>query len=231
MGELLGQRSQLIADQPVLQGADPRGIDQRLGQVFVHLTRPTGEQVERALALALRRAVGGGLSGEPQLGADERQQRPGRGADGIKLRFDEAVAGVHLAVLHQPLPTLHPLRVAPDKGDVVGEGAVDRLVVGIAKDAACGGDEFGVRGIGQHPVPAVGGDPTGAGHAPFALVIGIAARHGADGLHRDGIAVDQREVLRGRHIVGHGIDRLLHRFRAHHLHRGGERGVLFGKEG
>ena len=138
---------------------------------------------------------------------------------------------MHLSVLHQPLPALHPLRVAPDERDMVGERAVNGLVVGVAKDAACGCDELRVRGIGQHAVPSVRGDPAGAGHAPFALVIGIAARHGADGFHGDGVAVDQRQVLRGRHIVGRGIDRLLHRFRAHHLHRGGKRGVFFGQEG
>ncbi len=72
MIEFLRQGPKLILDQPLLQGAQPGGIDQRFRQMFVHLARPAGKQGQRALALALRRAFGRGFAGEPKLGPDQR---------------------------------------------------------------------------------------------------------------------------------------------------------------
>ena len=113
---------------------------------------------------------------------------------------------------------------------MVGEGAVDGLVVGVAQDAARRGDEFRVGGIGHHAVPAVFGDPAGAGHATLALMLRIAARQGADGLHGDRVTVHQCEVLSGGDIVGRGVDGLLYRFCTHHLHCGSERAVVVAQQ-
>ena len=43
MCELFGQWPQFVADQSRLNGAQPRGIDQGFGQMFVHLSIPIGQ--------------------------------------------------------------------------------------------------------------------------------------------------------------------------------------------
>jgi len=42
--------------------------------MFVHLAVPVGQQVERAPAQPFRRALGGGLAGEPQIRADPAEE-------------------------------------------------------------------------------------------------------------------------------------------------------------
>ena len=138
---------------------------------------------------------------------------------------------MHLARLHQALPAIDALGVAPDIGNMVREGAFEDLVVGIAQDAAAGAHEFGVRGIGLPPVPAVLGAPALHRKPPLALVAGVAAGRGADGLEGDRVAVDQQQVLRRRDVVLARRDGLLHRAGPHQLERGGHGGVLAIQQG
>ena len=51
-GDEGGERAELVLDQPVLQGADPGGVDQRLGGVLGHLAVPVRQPLERLLAAA-----------------------------------------------------------------------------------------------------------------------------------------------------------------------------------
>ena len=229
MGELIRQRAQFVLDQPVLQGAQPGGIDQRFGEVFVHLAVPAGQKLQRALAQAFGRALGGGFAGEPQVLADQRQQRPRGEADGVQLRLDETVAGVYLARLHQALPAVHPLRVPPEETDVVGEGAVDQLVVGIAQDAAHGRPEFRVLGVWQIALPAVLGQPALCRHPPLRGMRRIARRDPADHLHGDGVAVHQCQVLAGGGVLLHHGQRLGDIGGGHQPDAGGQAAV-FGVE-
>jgi len=76
MAELSCQRAQIIADQPILQGAHPGGVDQRLRQMLIHLAIPGGQQFQGTLTQPFRCAFGGGVTGErlacyyvPQSGA------------------------------------------------------------------------------------------------------------------------------------------------------------------
>ena len=201
MGKLVGKRAQLIADQAVLQGTNPSVVDQRLGQVFVHLTVPVGQQRERALALAFRGAVGGRFPGEPQIGTDQGQQGARGEADGIKLGLNKAFAGVDLARLHKAFPALNALAVAPIIGDMVGERAFDGLVVGVAQNAAIRVNKDRVNHLVHAAFPAVFRAPAGAGQAAFALVTCIAARDCTDGAHGDAGVIGKGEVLRRRDIV------------------------------
>ena len=73
MGKLLRQRADIILDQTQLQGTGPGGIDQRLWQMFVHLTIPTCQQLKRPLPQPFRRALRRGLPSEPQIGPDQGQ--------------------------------------------------------------------------------------------------------------------------------------------------------------
>jgi hypothetical protein len=130
-------------------------------------------------------------------------------ADGIQLRLDEALAGMHLARLHQAPPALHALRVAPEVADMVGKGRVHHLVVGIADDPARRIDEGRVVGIGQPPCQRFSGRQPGAGMPPLALVRGVAGGHRAHQLHRDARAVGQRQVLRRGHEELARRDRLV----------------------
>ena len=200
MVKLLRQRAQFILDQAALQVAHPGHIDQRLWQVFIHLAIPFGQQLQGDLALALGRALGGRGAGEPQLGANQRQQAARCGRYRIQLRLDKTVAGVHLARLHQALPALHALAVAPVKGHMQGKGALDRFVIRIAQDPADGVHEFGVGAGGKQPLPAVLRQPAGGRHAALGLVGGIAAGHGANGAHGNLHPIHHRQVLRGRNI-------------------------------
>jgi hypothetical protein len=97
MGEGAGEGAELVADQPRLKRAHPGGVDQRLGQMLVHLAVPFGEQRQRALAQRSGRAFGRGLAGEPQIRADQRQERARGEGHGVELRLDEALAGMDLA--------------------------------------------------------------------------------------------------------------------------------------
>ena len=54
MAELTGQRPHIIADQTILQGAHPCHVNQRFRQVFVHLSVPAGQQLQRLLAAAIQ---------------------------------------------------------------------------------------------------------------------------------------------------------------------------------
>ena len=156
MGEAVGHRPQLVADQPVLQRAQPGLGDQRLGQMLVHLAVPFRQQDQRLLPQPLGRALGRRLAGEPQIRPDQRQQAARRRVHRIQLRLDEAFAGMHLARLHQRQPALDALRVAPVKADMLREGPVHRLVVGVAQKARGRVHEARVVVIGQHALkPAV----------------------------------------------------------------------------
>ena len=134
------------------------------------------------------------------------------------MRLDKAVAGMDFAGLHQSPPPLHPLCVAPDKTHVVGKGAVDHLVVGVAQDAAHGGDETGVGGVGHAPLPAVFGSCTQRRHPPLALVGRVAFGHRPDGLHRNVAAIHQRQVLGWRDVFFARSDRFCHGLGHHDLH-------------
>ncbi len=208
--EFARERPEVITNEAVHQGAHPCGIEEWLWQVFVHFAVPVGEHGERALAQAFGRAFGRGFAGEPEIGPDQRQEGAGGKADGVELRLDKAVAGVHLAALHEPAPAVDALGVAPEVADMHGKGAVHHLVVGIAEDATGGGHELGVGGKGQHALPAVFRQPAACGHAPFALVAGVAAGHGPDGAHGDCGLVHQGEVLRGRDVEAAEVNRVLH---------------------
>ena len=144
MREFARQRPQIVADQPVLQRTQPGGVDQRLGQMLVHLAIPVRQQRQRTLTLAFRCALGRGLAGEPQVRADQRQQRARGEADRIQLRFDETVAGMDLAVLHQAPPAMDPLRIAPKKAHMQRKGTVHGLVVGIPQNAPAGAMNSGL---------------------------------------------------------------------------------------
>ena len=52
MGEGLVQRAKLIDYETLMQGAEPGGIDQRLWQVFVHLTVPICQKIQGGLTSA-----------------------------------------------------------------------------------------------------------------------------------------------------------------------------------
>ena len=229
--KLISQGAEIIADQPILKRAHPGGVNQRLGQVFVHLAVPLCQKRQRALAQALWCALGGGLAGEPQIGTDQWQKRAGGKAYVVKLGLDKAVAGMHLAVLHQASPAVHALRVAPKKAHVQREGPVNHLVVGVAEDSALRCNEFGVGGIGQHPLPAVFRQPATAWHSALTFVTRIAARHGADGFKSDHVLINKRQVLRGRHEKSPGLDPLIHRLRPHQRHCGCHRCVLRAQRG
>jgi len=161
MAELLRERADFVADQALLQRAQPAGVDQRLGQVLGHLAIPAGQQIKCHLALAGGGALGGGLPGEPKISGNERQQRAGGEGHIVELCLDEAVAGVDLPVQHQASPALHALGVAIAVADMVGEGTVDHLVIGVAQDAAFGVFKERVGRVGHHPEPAVLRKPAG----------------------------------------------------------------------
>mmetsp|Transcript_22848 Transcript_22848/g.38098 ORF Transcript_22848/g.38098 Transcript_22848/m.38098 type:complete len:420 (+) Transcript_22848:3147-4406(+) len=225
MRQGVGHRPQFIADQTILHGAQPGRIDQWLGPVFVHLSVPLRQKRQRSLALSCRRALCRGLTGEPQFGPDQRQKRPCREGHGVKLRLDKAVARVDLARLHQALPALDALGVAPFKADMVGKGTVDGLVVGVAQNAAKRRDKAGIGAVGHAPLPAVLGLPAQRGHAPQALVGGVAAWDRTNGLHRDAAPIHQRHVLCGRDIHFGGCDGFGHGLGAHHAKGRLQRGV------
>ena len=226
VNERIGQRAKLIPRQAFLQRTQPCFGDQRFGQMFVHLAVPLGQQGQRALAQTFGGAFGGRFTGKPQIGPDQRQQAAGGGRNRIQLRLDKALAGMHRARLHQRQPALDALRIAPVKADMVGEGAVHRLVVGIAQKAAHRVHKARVAVIGQHPGPAVGPLPSRGGHPSLGAVAGVAGGHGADQLQRDAVFIGQHQVLRRRHKQPPGLDRLGHRGRSHQPHRRRHRGVL-----
>ncbi|MPL79212.1 hypothetical protein SDC9_25087 [bioreactor metagenome] len=225
MGEFRGERAELVADQPVLQVPHPGGIDQRLGQVLVHVAIPGGEQFERALAQPFGRALGCGLAGEPQVLADERQQVARGGRDGVELGRDEAFARMHLALAHQPRQAQHALAVAPVEADIVGEGAVDHLVVGVDDDAALGVEEARVVGIGQPALPAVHRLPARRGHPSLRDMARIACRDRADRHHADAGFVGEDQVLGRRDVALARRHRRRDRARLHQREPGAHRGV------
>ena len=219
MGELIGQGANFIARQTVLQRAQPCLGDQRLGQMFIHLAVPIGQQLQRLLAHPLGRAVRGCVAGKPQIGTDKRQQAARGGGNRIQLRLDKAVAGMHGAGLHQRKPALNTLRVAPIKADMKGKGPVDDFVVGIAQKPRGWVHKARIIGIGQDSRPTVCAFPTGGGHPALAAMTGIARRHRADQLHGHAIGIGKCQVLRRRDIKCAGLDRLGHGSRYHQLHR------------
>ena len=196
----VSKRPDIVADQPVLQGAHPCRIDQRFGQVFAHFAVPVGQHGQGLRPAAFRRAFGCCLSGKPQVFADQRQKRSCRKGNRIKLRLDKAFAGVNLAALHQGFPAFNALRVAPFKADMQREGAVDGFVVGVADDAATWRDKGRVRRIRQHALPAVFRDPARRGHPALTLMVCVPTGHLPDGLHRDFVFVDQGQVLGRGHV-------------------------------
>ena len=135
MDDHIAQGANLVAGQVLLQTAQPCLRDQGFGQVFVFFTVPFSQKGQRILPHPIMRACGGGLAGEPQVLADQGQQIAHGGGNGVELRFDKAVAGMHLAGFHQGQPPLNALRVAPIEGDMVGKGAINDLVVGVAQKA------------------------------------------------------------------------------------------------
>ena len=225
MFEFCRQRAELILDQPVLKRAKPCGIYQRFGQVFVHFTVPIGEQIQRNLTFTLRCAVRSRLSGEPQISTDERQKCARGEADRVELRFHKTVTGMHLARLHQALPTLHTLAVAPFITHMHRERAFDNLVIGIAKNTTNRLHKFRIGCDWKHTFPTVFSDPAGAGHAPFALVVHIALWHRTDEFQRDLVLVDECEVLRGRDIALCTDQCTLHIRGLHNPHSRAERRV------
>ena len=225
MGESIGERADLVACEPVLQGAQPGLGNQRFGHVFVHLAVPFGQKGQRALAQPFGCAVGCGLAGEPQIGTDQRQNAARGRRDGVKLRLDKAVAGMNLARGHQRQPTLHTLGIAPVKRDMVGEGPVHGLVVGIANDARGRVQDLGVGGIGLHACPTVLAFPSGGWHPALGNVGSIAHRHRANGLKRDRRMVGQRQVLAWGHEELPGRHRLGDRLRRHQPQARGHRGI------
>ena len=68
--------------------------------MLVHLAVPLGQKRQGALAQAFGRALRGSLAREPQIRANQGQDVARGGRDGIKLRFDETVACMHLAGGH-----------------------------------------------------------------------------------------------------------------------------------
>ena len=155
MGEFTRQRPEFIADQPVLKRPHPRRIQKRFGQMFVHLTIPFAQQRQCILAQPVRCTFWGRFASEPKIGANEWQDRSRRIAYRIKLSLDEAVAGMYLACLHQQLPTVHPLTVAPIKTDMGREGFVRYLIVCVADNAANRVYLFWVFSIITPPIPSV----------------------------------------------------------------------------
>ncbi len=141
------------------------------------------------------------------------------------MGLDKALAGVDLAGLHEEPPPVDPLGITPFVGHVIGEGAVDHLVVGVAEKAAFGVEEFWVGGVGQGTDPSVLGEIPIGGQPPLALMPKVATREGANGFHRDPIAVGQHEVLRRRDEILGRRNRLIDIMGAHDAHSGAERGV------
>ena len=231
MAERVGHRAQFVPDQPVLQFAQPCRIDQRFGQVFVHLTRPASQKGQGALALTLSRAFWCGLTGEPQFRPNQGQQGTRSNADRIQLRLNKAVARMHLTRLHQTLPALHPLRVPPKVGHVVGKRTVHGFVVGIAQNTPVGRDKFRVGRKGQHALPAVAFNPAGGWNAPLTLVLGVAPWHDANGFKRDVFPIHQRQVLGRCDIAIRGCDGLFHGLCLHQVNRRRKRGVFARQQG
>ena len=135
MRKFIGQWPQIVADQAILQMTHPRGIDQGFWHVLIHLAVPVGQQAERGLTTPFGGAVRRGLTREPQIAPDQRQQGLRAERHGVQLRLDKAFARVHLTPLHQTTPAVDALRVAPVIADVERKGPVDGLVVGVADDA------------------------------------------------------------------------------------------------
>ena len=194
--------------------------------MLAHLAVPVREQLERALALAFGRAVGRGLACEPQVAPHERQKPARRRADGIELRRDEALARMHLALAHQARQTLHALAVTPVVADVIGEGALDQLVVGVDDDPAGRVDEARVLVVGQAALPAVHRVPAGTRHPALGLMAGVAQRDRADRHQRHAILIGKRQVLRGRHEPLARRHRRRDRACAHQRHARAHRRVL-----
>ena len=225
MGEFLRQRSQFVADQPGLQCPHPGGEDQRLRQMLVHLAVPRGQKFQRALAGALGRAIGGGFSGEPQIGADQRQEPARGGADRIELSGDEAVARMDLALAHEPRQALDPLAVAPIVADMVREGPFEQLVIRVDDDTARRALEARVGGEGQGALPAVARLPAGARHPALGDMARIAARQRAHRDQRHAILIGQRKVLHRGLYPRSRADRVAHAARAHQRHRRAHRAI------
>ena len=68
---------------------------------------------------------------------------------------------------------------------MVGEGAVNRLVVGVADDSAARIHDTGVGGIGVYARPTVLALPSRRGHPALGDMRNIAQGHRANRLQRD----------------------------------------------
>ena len=111
------------------------------------------------------------LAREPQLFADQWQQRLRRKANRIQLRFDQAFACMHLAHFHKPLQAVDPLAVAPFKGHVIWEICIGCFVVGVSNDPCLWVYHLGVIGIGQASIPLIIPHPAKCRHAALGLVM------------------------------------------------------------
>ena len=135
------------------------------------------------------------LAREPQLFADQWQQRLCREANRIQLRFDQAFARMHLAHFHKPLQAVDPLAVAPFKGDVIWEICIGCFVVGVSNDPCLWVYHLGVIGIGQASIPLIIPHPAKCRHAALGLVIDAAFGHRTNHLKPNAVAINERHVL------------------------------------
>ena len=154
------------------------------------------------MAVTFGCAFGGGGAGEPQIRTNQRQQCPRGDRNRVQLRLDKAFAGMYLRALASGVPNGAPAGYRPSYATHAAEmaGRTTLLLV-LPTMPARGGYELRVGGVVFQPVPTVMRDPTGGGQAALALVIGVATRHCAEGLQRDGVAVHHGHVLAGRNKV------------------------------
>ena len=86
--------------------------------MLVHAACPAGQQVECDLAAALWSAFWSGFACKPEVSSDQWQNRAGCRAGDIQLGLNKAFAAVSFAPLHETLPALNTLTVAPFVGDM-----------------------------------------------------------------------------------------------------------------
>ena len=164
--------------------------------MFAHLSVPVGQQVQRYLALAQRRAGRCGVADEPEFLGDQRQQCPRRVGHCIELRLNEAFARMNFALVQQFLQPLDALGVAPVEGHVIWERGVRDLVVRVGDDTAVGIHRADIRRERLEALPAVLRQPALRRNASLARVRRIAVRDAAKHDHCNRVLVGQHDILR-----------------------------------